>query len=114
MQRREELKELSKEELIELVIDSETEAESLESDLEELRESMKEGLKEAEEYAEEIAGELDDIKDSIGKVPQTVLGELKKEICDKLMHLNIEVIQEIETKYCEGIIASELNVDYHA
>ncbi len=114
MQRREELKELSKEELIELVIDSETEAESLEDDLEDLRNSAKYDLKEAEAYSEELEGELDDIKDSIGKIPQTVLGELKKEICDKLMHLNIEVLHEIETKYCEGILASELNVDYHA
>ena len=79
-------------------------------------------IKDLQEELGDTELELDDAKEELSlegakrheKVPQTVLGELKKEICDKLMHLNIEVLQEIETKYCEGILASELNVDYHA
>ncbi len=96
--------ELDKPELIELVQEQNKEIFDLKEEVSDLNDTVENGANQTQDIEaekEELENELEETK------PQTILGELKQEILDKLIHLEIEKLQEIENEYCEGILGIE-------
>ena len=75
-------------------------------------EELEESVRSVENKEEEFESKIEELEDEAFLAsPQTVLGELKKEICNKFMHLDIELLQELEKKHCSHLLGIEVNND---